>query len=121
MRQHFLYETIDNLLYDSEKLPKGHMCALAMNPHNGNVFLQLDKHALSSVLALEHMRTIVGLCDELEELGVSDPLRELAELGESGELRESGFKTALPTTRAQFVALCREYKDRERDGREVLV
>lgn len=60
-----------------EELPKGNMLEISMNPYNGNVFVKTEKHATSTVIALELMRELVRACDLYERNGSADPLRDL--------------------------------------------
>lgn len=72
--------------FEFGELPKGAMLKIAMNPYNGNVFLDVEKHETSTVIGLQLMREIVEVCDVLEELGADDPLREFVELSDRGAL-----------------------------------
>lgn len=80
--------------YAFEQLPKGEMLGISMNPYNGNVYFQLEKHKSSSVIALDMMREIVHACELLERLDATDPLRDYLEYCESGVIVEKLVEAA---------------------------
>ena len=71
----FKYDGLEGFVF--EKLPKGRLFDLVVNPYNGNVFFKPEKHAISTRISLDLMRRIVSACDVLERNGSLDPLRDL--------------------------------------------
>ena len=80
--------------YEFDRLPKGEMFAIAMNPYTGALFLCTEKHESSTVIALDVIREIVHACELLERLDCSDPLRDYIKYSESEELVEKLLEAA---------------------------
>ena len=72
--------------YDFGQLPKGRMLEISMNPYNGNVFLKLDKHEESGVIAYQILKQIVDSCEKLELLGFDEPLLEYCKFSDAGQI-----------------------------------
>ena len=74
--------------HEFSDLPKGEILKIALNPYTGYVFLNFEKHQLSTRVSLAVMRRVVAACDVLERNGSFDPLRDYAHLCDTGEIRE---------------------------------
>ena len=75
------YEQVN--VMDFEQLPKGYVLEMSMNPYTGYVFLQFEKHPLSSRIGLDVMRRIVKACDLIESKGYDDALRVYAHMAQT--------------------------------------
>lgn len=74
-KQFFVYGGKDD--YSFEQLPKGYVFKVGMNPYNGKVFFDSEKHNATTRISLDLMREIVRACEELEKGGSADPVRDL--------------------------------------------